>query len=213
VAAGALVAVLALLVWTGVAVAGLFRGEPEPEPAAQPAAGVSVSPSATPTPQDSASPSADPAASGEPEPSDSGSAEGEGTSDAPTAEACRPGDIAVTASTDQQAYGVSAEPVLTMTIVNEGETPCTVDAGTGQQDFTVASGSDRIFSTSDCLADPSSLDIELAPGQEETARFTWERERSAPGCKDVPAKPRPGTYNFTAKLGDVTSNKVSFTLQ
>ncbi len=88
-----------------------------------------------------------------------------------------------------------------------------MNVGTSQQEFTVMSGSDRIFSTADCLADPSDIEITMKPGGSESARFTWERVRSAPGCKIVNAKPRPGWYGFTAKLGNITSQKTSFELK
>lgn len=126
---------------------------------------------------------------------------------------CMSDDVTVAASTLQSTHGPSQNPVLIMTIKNEGKFECTVNVGTSQQEFTVMSGSDRIFSTSDCLADPSDIELTMPAGSSETARFTWERIRSAPGCKVVSAKPRPGWYGFTAKLGDLTSKKASFELK
>lgn len=126
---------------------------------------------------------------------------------------CLEADVSVAASMEQATHGPSQNPVLIMTVKNEGKFECSVNVGTSQQEFTVMSGSDRIFSTSDCLADPSDIEIIMAPGSSETARFTWERVRSAPGCKVVNAKPRPGWYGFTAKLGNISSEKASFELK
>lgn len=119
----------------------------------------------------------------------------------------------VTASTEKRVHGPDENPVLVMTVENTGEFDCDVNVGTNQQEFLIESGDDRIFSTKDCASDTTVLDITMEPGQKETARFTWERVRSAPGCPEVSANPRPGTYKFTAKLGSRTSNIAVFELQ
>ncbi|GAA3710500.1 hypothetical protein GCM10022377_25120 [Zhihengliuella alba] len=188
----ALLVVLALLVWGVSAVVGMVRGN-DAGPTAQ--AGGEAGASAP----------ADPSASGAPGPSD-GTVSG-------AAGDCQPDDVVVRSSTDAASYGPDANPVLIMTIENTGEAPCDVNVGTGEQEFLVMSGDDRIFSTKDCLAEASDLRITMEPGQAETARFTWERVRSAPGCEPVSSNPRPGTYGFTAKLGDRESKGAVFQLQ
>lgn len=182
--------VIGLLVWAGIAIAGALRpGDTAQEPAAAKQTGTSS------TPQDT-EPGKDPAEESSAEPT-----------------GCLAQDVSVTSSTAQQMHGPSQNPVLVMTIKNEGKFECRVNVGTSQQEFTVMSGNDRIFSTSDCLSEPTDVEINMAPGSSETARFTWERVRSAPGCKIVNAKPRPGWYGFTAKLGDIASNKAGFELK
>lgn len=184
--------VIGLLIWGGIALASALR--PGPGEAT--------------TPQDAPSKTPDP---GTPSPGDP--AAQQSPEAATTPNGCTPEDVTVAASTLQATHGPSQNPVLIMTIKNEGKSECTVNVGTSQQEFTVMSGNDRIFSTSDCLADPSDVELTMAAGSSETARFTWERVRSAPGCKVVTAKPRPGWYGFTAKLGDLTSKKASFELK
>lgn len=103
--------------------------------------------------------------------------------------------------------------MLEMKIANTGSEDCTVNVGTSQQEFKIVSGGDRIFSTTDCRADATDSDITLKAGATESARFTWKRLRTAPGCAEVSTKPRPGTYSFTAKLGDAESDKTNFTLE
>ncbi|MBB5512688.1 hypothetical protein HD598_001375 [Neomicrococcus aestuarii] len=115
-------------------------------------------------------------------------------------------------STDKKNYASGEKPVLTLTVTNAGTVPCVLNVGTSQQEFTVTSGNDRVFSTTDCLAKPSDVNLEIAAGKSETAKFTWDRVRSTPGCSPVNAKPSPGTYVFTAKLGDVESNRSVFDL-
>lgn len=194
--------VLGLLAWGVVALAGLFGANADPDAAggvaAPSSAGSSVSTSSG---SASASPSG---AEGSPSAS---------ASEETAPEDCGAGNISVTADTDQSAYGANEDPVLVMSIENTGDAECTVNVGTAEQEFTVVSGSDRIFSTVDCLAEATDVEVSIAAGKTETARFTWERLRSAPGCKTVEAKPRPGTYVFTAKLGETASNRAPFTLQ
>lgn len=184
--------VIGLLVWGAIALASVLR------PGSSDAT----------TPQGAPSKTPDSNASNPQDPADQQSSEA-----AAVPSGCMSEDIKVAASTLQSTHGPSQNPVLIMTIKNEGKFDCTVNVGTSQQEFTVMSGNDRIFSTSDCLAEPSDVELTMPAGSSETARFTWERVRSAPGCKVVSAKPRPGWYGFTAKLGDHTSKKASFELK
>ncbi|WP_271396114.1 hypothetical protein [Neomicrococcus lactis] len=102
---------------------------------------------------------------------------------------------------------------MSLTVTNAGTVPCSLNVGTSQQEFTITSGNDRIFSTTDCLAKPSNVELVIDAGKSETAKFTWDRNRSTPGCDPVTLKPAPGTYVFTAKLGSVQSNRSVFDLE
>lgn len=126
---------------------------------------------------------------------------------------CAPGQIEISASTDQSSYTADKNPVLIMQLKNTSSTECKLDVGTTEQEFLVMSGSDRIFSTTDCAADGEEIILDFKPGQQENARFTWQRDRSAPGCKPVNVQPRPGTYRFTAVLGELESAASTFSLQ
>lgn len=126
---------------------------------------------------------------------------------------CDAEQVEVLSSTDQNSYTADKNPVLVLTVKNTSETDCKLNVGTSQQEFLVMSGSDRIFSTADCAENGEDVILEFKAGQEESARFTWQRERSAPGCKAVNVQPRPGTYRFTAVLGDIESAATSFELQ
>lgn len=194
----AMLVAVGLVAWGSMAAVGAFRAMTAPDTAGAPTSPAGESDDAA----ANGTPSADASASGSASPS---------PSEEPTG--CQPGDVVVKASTEQRQHGPEDNPVLVMTVQNTGEFDCEVNVGTGQQEFLVKSGDDRIFSTADCAADPGDLDITMEPGQEETARFTWERVRSAPGCQTVAAKPRPGTYVFEAKLGNRESNVAVFELQ
>ncbi|WP_417235578.1 hypothetical protein [Arthrobacter sp.] len=205
VAAVALLVILALLAWAVIAVAGLFAGGHD-EAATQDTPAPVTSPSAS----GSTAPSASASATSSPSPS-FGAAEG--SSSAVAGPECASDDIELRSSTDKSTYSSGEDPVLEMKITNSGTEDCSLNVGTSQQEFNIVSGSDRIFSTTDCRANATDSVMTLKAGATESARFTWERLRSAPGCKKVTTKPRPGTYTFTAKLGAVESDKATFSLK
>lgn len=126
---------------------------------------------------------------------------------------CKSGEIEVVASLDKRNYAPEENPVLTLSIENTSKRDCEINVGTSQQEFLISSGSDRIFSTVDCLANSEDVLLKFAAGQKESAKFNWDRKRSAPGCKAINAQPLPGTYKFTAALGEVTSEPVTFELK
>lgn len=205
-AAVALVVVLALVAWAVVAVAGLFGGGRGGAPMSS--APGSAGPAATassPTGTTSAAPTTQ---------SPSASSDAAEASPSRPAEAeCAADDIGLRSATDKSTYASGEDPVLEMKITNSGSTDCALNVGTSQQEFKIVSGSDRIFSTTDCRTDATDSVMTLKAGATESARFTWNRLRSAPGCQKVATKPRPGTYSFTAQLGAVDSDKTTFTLK
>ncbi|MET1063423.1 MAG: hypothetical protein ABWX85_00455, partial [Arthrobacter sp.] len=146
-----------------------------------------------------------PAAGTEATPSPSASVEGNG---------CEQNLVTVAAATDKPAYPAGENPMLTLKVTNNNRVPCEVNIGTSQMEFLVMSGSDRIFSSTDCQVDATDLVKTIAPGQSETANFLWERKRSLEGCKVIEAKPGAGGayYVFTARLADKTSPKAVFQL-
>lgn len=125
---------------------------------------------------------------------------------------CPAGAVTITGSTDHPSYGAGQKPVLVMTLKNSLDDPCTLDVGTGAQEFLITSGSDRIFSTKDCQAQGAKTELELEPGKEETARFTWGRDRSQPKCAPTNATPRAGTYTLKVSLGKLEAKPVQFNL-
>ena len=132
----------------------------------------------------------------------------------PATPTCDQSLVTVSASTDKAAYAAGENPLLTLKVTNGGKVACEVNLGTSQMEYTVTSGSDRIFSSVDCQAESSDLVKTLAPGQSETANFPWQRNRTVPGCGAVSAKPGAGGayYLFVARLGTKSSTKAVFQL-
>lgn len=146
----------------------------------------------------------------EPEATPSASA----TPGTPATPTCDRSLVTVSASTDKAAYAADETPLLSLKVTNGGKVACEVNLGTSQMEYTVTSGSDRIFSSVDCQAESSDLMKTIAPGQSETANFPWQRNRSIPGCGAVSAKPGAGGayYMFVARLGTKSSTKAVFQL-
>lgn len=202
-----LVVVLALLVGLVWWLVSLFRPAPDEGGAAPtPDSSASASPAAS-GPSATASASASPSSS--PDPSTDASASGETA----VAGDCPPGDIVISAATDQPTYTEGEEPVLELRVDNTGQEPCEANLGTSQQVFTVYSGSDRIFSTEDCQVEGEDAMVEISPDDQERARLTWPRVRTGPDCTETDAEPRGGTYRLEVSLGELQAQPVSFTLQ
>jgi len=157
--------------------------------------------------------SPDPQAPAAPAPSAQSSAPTQSPeSEADAGKKCSADEVKVTASTDAKSYAAGKKPVLILSVENTSKRECELNVGTNMQEFLISSGADRVFSTVDCLQNGEDVPLVFAAGQKENARFTWNRDRSAPGCKAVGAQPRPGTYKFTAAIGEFESEPVTFTL-
>ena len=206
--------VLALLVVIGLvagitAVANMLRGD---EPAAADTTEATI-PGPGDEPGGADAPPADPAGGKPAKPGASASPAPDASASPGAAKACPADVVQVSATTDALSYSAGTNPMLTMTVTNNGAEPCEVNVGTSQMEFMITSGSDRIFSSVDCMQASEDLMMVLKPKTVETAKFSWERQRSAPGCAEVPSNPNPGTYMFTARLGGNTSGSTVFDLE
>jgi hypothetical protein len=158
---------------------------------------------------------ATPAAAGTPSPTPSAAAPAATPAATPAADpaavpACAPGQVQVAAVTDKADYAPEEFPQLSWTISNVGAAPCTLNVGTKAQVFTVSSGSDTIWTSTDCQSDGADAPYTLPPASSGVAPTTvtpipWERERSSPdtcGDEDRPAAVGGGaTYHFDVSVG------------
>lgn len=204
---GGLLLVVAVIVW--LVVAPPWRGEAStPSDPETPASDVAATelPSVT----DAADPAVDPAATpGETPAAESPQPEASGT---PTAQACEAGDILVEAVTDADTYGAGQNPGLSIKLTNNGPA-CSLNVGTTTQVFTITSGADTWWRSTDCQSEPSDMIVLLAAGQSVSSAtpVTWDRTRSAVGsCADAnrPAAPAGGaSYHLSVSIGGVASTQ------
>jgi len=175
----------------------------------QPWAGASPSPAPSASSSPSSSPSeGDPEASSEPTETDEASPSAEPTEqETPAIVACQAKDVVVEAVTDSDTYPAGVLPQLSISLTNKSDTDCTIDVGSSTQVFTVSSGSDVWWRSTDCQENPSSMIATLTAGSTVVSQVpvTWDRTRSSVETCAQENRPRaPGggaSYHVAVEIG------------
>lgn len=156
-----------------------------------------------------------------PQPSDTGTVEGavpDGQTPpstpepTPVAQPCVARDIDVKAVTSKDTYTGDEKPQFSIELTNNGA-DCTLNVGTSGQSFTVTSGSDTWWRSTDCQSEPSDMVVLLAAGQtvSSAAPLEWDRTRSAVGtCADTTRPQAPGggsSYHLAVEIGGIPSTQ------
>ena len=137
---------------------------------------------------------------------------------AASAPACEKSQVKVTAMTDSDSYAAGQFPQLTMQVENTGDSACSLNVGTSQQVFTITSGSEIYWLSTDCQKEASDYQLVLQPKTPVTSEpIQWDRTRSNPGtCTLTTRDPVPAagaTYHLTASVDGIASTSSSnFTL-
>lgn len=204
-----LLAVLAVAVLVWLLIAQPWRGAATENDTAAPAPTASQDAATElPVPEDAAGTETDAAASPTPEAEPSPDPSTSTTAAAP----CAGRDLTVEALTDSDVYGSGQNPQLSIRLTNTGETDCTLNVGTTTQSFTIASGSDTWWRSTDCQATPSDMIVLLAAGQSVTSAtpLVWDRTRSSVDTCDGERTPAPGggaSYHLSVEIGGVSSTQ------
>ena len=77
---------------------------------------------------------------------------------------CAPEKITVEAVTDKSTYEAGEQPQLSVTITNTGKNICVLNAGTTAQVFTITSGDEVYWTSTDCQIDPIDAEVSLVAG-------------------------------------------------
>lgn len=201
----AVLAVVAAVVW--LLVAQPWAGAASENPA----------PKATPTPDATATlsaptPSATPTETG-------GTVEGATPTPSATAqaavEACSARDVTVEAVTDRTSYSADQKPAFSIRLTNDGTEDCTLNVGTSGQVFTVTSGADTWWRSTDCQSESSDMVVLIEAGQtvSSAAPLTWDRTRSAVGTCDDDTRPRASgggaSYHLAVEIGGIPSTSTA----
>lgn len=123
---------------------------------------------------------------------------------------CAAGQLTVTPVTDAASYKAGVLPKLSFTVTNTGMEPCTANLGTTTQVFTISSGSDVYWKSTDCQTGAEDAEVELAARTPQTSSpFEWSRQRSSTTtCQEAerPAVPAGGaTYTLSVEVAGVKS--------
>ena len=170
-------------------------------------------PSPDPTPSASSSPGG--AATATPLPSPTAS-QAEPEADVPEGDAgavaCTAGMVEVAGITDKESYAAGENPQLSISLTNTGGVPCTMNVGTTTQTFTISSGDDVWWRSTDCQTEPSDQTVTVDAGQTVTSvtPLTWDRTRSSVStCGDVDRQTAPGggsSFHLKVSIGGVESS-------
>ncbi|MFF2275543.1 hypothetical protein [Agromyces sp. NPDC058126] len=106
---------------------------------------------------------------------------------------CGPEQITVEAITDKSSYAAGEQPQLSVEITNTGKNVCVLNAGTKAQVFTITSGDEVYWTSTDCQTDAIDAEVSLTPGTpiSSSAPIVWDRTRSTPETCDGPREAVP----------------------
>mgnify|MGYP000053044124 FL=1 len=125
---------------------------------------------------------------------------------------CAPEHIVVEPVTDATTYAAGELPELTVTLTNTGPNVCVLNAGTAAQVFTITSGNEVYWTSTDCQVDPIDAEVSLTPGEplSSAAPIVWNRTRSDPDtCDDDSREPVPAggaSYHLSVSVDGFDSS-------
>lgn len=153
-------------------------------------------------------PTTDVTESSEPTGGDVPPVEGDATGGVPQ---CTRDIVTVEALTDASSYAADQNPQLSIRLTNTSEADCSINVGTSAQSFTVTSGSDAWWRSTDCQSEPSDMIVTLEAGQIVTSAspITWDRTRSSVDtCSDDSRANAPAggaSYHLAVEIGGIPS--------
>ena len=152
---------------------------------------------------------ATPAAAGDTPATEPGAIPAEPAADGQAAP-CDAASIVVTPVTDADTYAAGVNPQISISLTNTGTAACSINVCTAQQVYTVTSGSEKYWTSTDCQTAPSDMPTVIAAGATlSSTPFTWDRTRSAAdtcASTDRPQVPAGGaSYHLDATIGGFTS--------
>lgn len=124
---------------------------------------------------------------------------------------CTNADVTVEAATDQETYAADQRPALSIRLTNTSAGDCVINVGTSTQSFTVASGDDAWWRSTDCQSEPSDSIVTLAAGQTVTSAepLVWDRTRSSVDTCEAPDRPVApaggASYHLEVEIGGIAS--------
>ncbi|MHA6669398.1 hypothetical protein ACX3O0_11070 [Homoserinimonas sp. A447] len=128
-------------------------------------------------------------------------------------EACNPENVTVEPVTDNTQYASGVQPMISMSIVNNGSVACVADVGTDMQLYEITSGSETYWRSTDCQAERTPQKVALEPGVKQTTTpIPWDRTRSDPATctsERSPVAADGASYHLRVGLGDIKPEKTA----
>ncbi|MEO7016179.1 MAG: hypothetical protein ABI130_07605 [Leifsonia sp.] len=121
---------------------------------------------------------------------------------------CTAAEVQVQAITDATSYSATQTPKLSVSLTNKGTTACKIDAGTSQQVFTITSGTEVYWKSTDCQAQKVDAEVLLQPGKTIASQtpIDWDRTRSNPATCQAKRNPVPAggaSYHLTVSVAGI----------
>lgn len=166
--------------------------------------------SASPTPVPIVAPPAEGAETADPSQEPSAEPTEPAAEETPGIAPCQASAITVEAITSD-AYAAGENPQFSIALTNAGVDDCTINVGTNTQQFTVKSGEDIWWRSTDCQQEPSAMVVTLTAGQTVTSKepVVWDRTRSTPETCESTDRPRAAgggaSYHLTVSIGGFDS--------
>lgn len=120
--------------------------------------------------------------------------------------------LAAAAEVDPAVHKVGSHPVLRLVLTNISGQPCVRDLDASRQEIVVWSsdGADRLWSSNDCLNNPTTDLRTLVPGRPVAFSLTWGERTTTPGCAQPRTVVPAGSYRLMVRLDDLISPPTPF---
>lgn len=136
---------------------------------------------------------------------------------------CMPKGISLMAVVDdgskpQSTFAAGTSPKFWFVITNTSQKPCYFNVGTSAQNYKVTSGSETIWTNTQCKSAVSNYRMLLQPGNATTSPvLTWDRvHSSSTGCDKASGQSAAtgggASYHLRVAVNGVSSNDVQFIL-
>jgi hypothetical protein len=116
------------------------------------------------------------------------------------------------AEVDPAVHRVGSHPILRLVIINVSGQPCVRDLDAARQEIVVWSGDGgtRLWSSNDCVNNPT-VDLRtLVPGRPVAFALTWGERTTTPGCAQPRTVVPAGSYRLMVRLDDLISPPTPF---
>lgn len=125
---------------------------------------------------------------------------------------CDKDSITVTATADADTYPAGVLPHLSAEVSNVSDEPCRLASEEAARSWSVLSGDDEIWTTTDCEHPRNRVIHRLGAGKAITYSVVWDRHRSIDGCATPGEEAQPGTYRLFVSVDGVDAKRVIFHL-